>query len=57
MEITRLKREYLLKMGLKASRSKFVAITVYDDKEKNDPVLNKTYGHPLLVNVMLNMVI
>jgi hypothetical protein len=45
MEVTGLKRHPILKMGQKASHSKFVGTMGHNDKKRDNPVLNGTYGH------------
>jgi hypothetical protein len=51
MEVTGLKRVPILKTGQKASRLKFVGTTGHNDKKRDNPVLNGTYGHPKLIAI------
>jgi hypothetical protein len=37
-----------IKMGQKKSRSKFIGTTRHNDKKRDNPILNGTYGHPKL---------
>jgi len=53
MEITGLKMGHLLKMEQKASRLMFVGTMKQDDKKRDNPVLNGTYGHPKLLTIRL----
>jgi hypothetical protein len=48
MEITELKRDSFLKMGKKASHSKFVRTMGCDDQKRDNPILNRMSGHLML---------
>lgn len=48
MENKRFKQINFLKMGQKASRSKFIRARGHDVQKKNDPVLNLTKGYPIV---------
>jgi hypothetical protein len=45
MGITGLKRDPILKTGQKAS----IGTTGHNDKNRDNPILNGTYGHPILI--------
>jgi hypothetical protein len=54
MEVTGLKRDPILKTGQKASRSKFVGIMGHNDKKRDNPILNGTYGYPRRVPYLIS---
>lgn len=49
MEITALKREYILKTGQKTSRSEFVGSTSQNNQKRYNPVLNEAYTRFILM--------